>query len=155
MKTSIELKSELSELESLQVELKQEIAQLERRLTDAKQELLELEGRRNGRYGKIHQKKCELLQVEDRENAEKSPIAQWLNPKKEIKRTITVSKVTPKRVYLRSFDDLSLSREMVFSRETGKATYYYSSSDIDKDLVLDVEATVKAWEAYIAGGVPA
>jgi len=154
MKTSIELRSELTDLERSQEELKQEIAQLETRLADARKELLELEGSRSkyGHLGKIYQKKYELLQTADRESVEKSPIAQWLNPKEGASLTITVPKVTPKRIYLRGFNDKFLSDEIAFSRETGRSAYAWTPSWIDKDLILDVPATVKAWNEYVNGG---
>lgn len=151
MKSSIELKRELTELESEQAYLKREIARLESELSIAEKRLLELNGSRLHR-GMIVKKECELREAEDREKVEKSPLAKWLNTKE--KDGIIIFRVTPKRVYLRSFSDRFVSDEIVFSRETGKAVYSYSYDWIDRELTLDIPATLKAWNDHVtAGGV--
>lgn len=149
MKSSIELKQELTGLKSEQATLKQEIARLEHELSIAEKRLLELDGSRLHR-GLIFKKECELLEAEDREKVEKSPQAEWLNSKE--KAGVVIFKVTPKRIYLRSFNDRFLSDEIVFSRETGRPAYHYSFDWLGSDLTLDVPASLKAWDEYLAGG---
>lgn len=145
----VELRNELASLESRQRDLTETIARLTLELAEAKKQLLELEGSRYSR-GKIDKKKTEILEAEDCERVEKSPLARWTNA--EAIQGITIYKVTAKRIYLRKFDERYLSDELIFSRETGKAVSYYSSSKIDPGLTLDVPATLKAWNIFAVTG---
>ena len=144
MKTSIELKNELKQLEQQRDELIAEDKQLEERLKIVRTTIIQIEGTKF-QHGSITTKMNEIVRTESREKDEASSRPVWINPpekRTEGDDTFVVSRITKKRIWVRPID----GNEVAFSIEEG--TPVYDSFGYNQAR-LNVKATVEAWNTHL------
>ena len=139
MKTSIELKNELKQLEQQRDDLIAEDKRLNEKLKIVRTTIIQIEGTRF-QHGSITTKMNEITIAEIREKDELSSHPIWINPPVKRDNAFVVSKITKKRIYVRPID----GNEVAFSIEEG--TPVYSGWGYEQAR-LDVKATIEAWSA--------
>lgn len=139
MKTSIDLKNELKQLEQQRDDLIAEDKQLEERLKTVRHLITQIEGSRY-QHGSITTKMNEIVTTEAREKDELSSHPIWINPPVERDKAFVVSRITKKRIWVRPIG----GNEVAFSIEEG--TPVYDSYGYNQAR-LDVKATIEAWSA--------
>lgn len=134
VKESDRLKASMLVLEKHSKELECEAEELKKRLAPIKEVYEEI----NGSYGswgqkKELQRKIEMALLLEKDEELPSPVmadgikAEWV-----------ISRVTPKRIYIRKKGNIN---EDYFDKVTGKPNYAWCTP-------LDVDATIAAWEEY-------
>ena len=140
MKTSIELKIELKQLEQQRDDLIVETKQLEERLEIVRQLTIQINGSRFSNQCSITIKMNEILIAEGREKDEFSSQPVWITLPTDRGNTFVVSRITKKRIFVKSIS----GNEVVFSIDKG--TPVYDSYGYNQAR-LDVKATIEAWSA--------
>jgi hypothetical protein len=140
MKKSGQLLAELNALKVRVEELKEERSAIDQRSKEISEELNDLEPLYSHGYGKIRRAKDAYDQALMEEQDELLPSPAWVkDPSRIGEKFIIARKPTPKRIYIKRVGDPS---ETFYSREDGMHCKHSSYG------ILDVDATIAAWEKY-------
>ena len=142
MKSSEALKKDLEALEAESKALLEERKAIEIRQDEVRERLIALHGGTfNRSSGEIDALKREIEKAELLEADQLLPSPVWEKHEPTSKSGHVISKVTPKRIYVR---DRGSVHEIYYAKETGRHRDYYSSIYGE----LDVPATLAAWKEY-------